>query len=698
MINVGNTVIVHDPSALDAHISWVAATHALFLEERAQILCDREHASFLTIACAFNDSDAHGFQPSDLDDMISFILTPMNEPDQAGFVHKICVKLGIQNIFSAQYRDHFKKFCRICLYGLWANGNIILPNRLNKSWQLSNSDIEPYLNEIGRFCIYFNGDESEYISTAKSKYGRDLLSNSKKRRSLVHRIRYNVHRWLPSTSWQNFSDISEKDCFDIRSIESGFLDVGKNCFKDVMIFLHTLVGRDGHDEILSTDYVYRLALYFSDPFFKARSFEEVETAFDERAKRRRQRIATADKNRLKLPRIKQARSAPDTLSIGEYANIPRIGWFRDMNYYQWLRVRMSEESQRCWAMLFDKYAEYRKIILGLESGAETGPLRVLSDYLTGFIPMYLDNSLDINCTSADIKELSSNIPASPKYMNRSKFIANMDDRGSLFPTLLQFISGRQNSVSSDKAVILGINKFFEFIEINYADDSYSDIAGGSFRNPINISFDSPRDVGRRSQKTTKKIIPQKTGSAIKNWLYCAEALVSFMDEKRLYRKFMGLKGKVNKIIDSEEFGFVPFYYDGKKCIAVKSFPFDILTPLHKENRISASILRMIILSFETGLRLQSSQWLCRRNFSRYFGSNSGLIFPLYVNTDKVNDGFVVPVIHRVADMLKRESEFQASLEVDDVDVTYEGRAFTRFEHLLPLFRNPETRLPFNDSS
>lgn len=111
MINVGTTVIVHDPSTLDVHISRVAATHALFLEERAQILCDREHASFLTIACAFNDSDVHGFQPSDLDDMISFILTPMNEPDQAGFVHKICLKLGINNIFSAQYRDHFKKFC-----------------------------------------------------------------------------------------------------------------------------------------------------------------------------------------------------------------------------------------------------------------------------------------------------------------------------------------------------------------------------------------------------------------------------------------------------------------------------------------------------------------------------------------------------------------------------------------------------------
>jgi len=107
---------------------------------------------------------------------------------------------------------------------------------------------------------------------------------------------------------------------------------------------------------------------------------------------------------------------------------------------------------------------------------------------------------------------------------------------------------------------------------------------------------------------------------------------------------------------------------------------------------------MIILSFETGLRLQSSQWLCRRNFSRYFVSNSVFIFPLYVNTDEVNDGFVVPIIHRVADMLKRESEFQASLGIDDVDVTYEGRAFTRFEHLLPLFRNPETRLPFNDSS
>ena len=63
--------------------------------------------------------------------------------------------------------------------------------------------------------------------------------------------------------------------------------------------------------------------------------------------------------------------------------------------------------------------------------------------------------------------------------------------------------------------------------------------------------------------------------------------MTFMDEKRLYRKFMGLKGKVNKIINSGEFGFAPFYYDEKKCIAVKSFPFDILTPLHKENSISA---------------------------------------------------------------------------------------------------------------
>src|SRR5205807_10393386 len=94
-------------------------------------------------------------------------------------------------------------------------------------------------------------------------------------------------------------------------------------------------------------------------------------------------------------------------------------------------------------------------------------------------------------------------------------------------------------------------------------------------------------------------------------------------------------------------------------------------------------LRVLIVGLETGLRIQSVQWLDRRtwdsrNANKPFGS---YIYDLLVNTDKKKERpWIAPIVYRARDVLLREQRFQESIVENQMKrlIPYEHRPASRF--------------------
>jgi hypothetical protein len=97
------------------------------------------------------------------------------------------------------------------------------------------------------------------------------------------------------------------------------------------------------------------------------------------------------------------------------------------------------------------------------------------------------------------------------------------------------------------------------------------------------------------------------------------------------------------------------YWHMNQAYPVGRVPFAAMRPQIGRPGASLTILRLIIVAVETGLRFQGVQRLCKRQFDE---PNAGKpirdVAQLHVNTDKTGGPFNTVILSRVRDLLLRE--------------------------------------------
>lgn len=401
-----------------------------------------------------------------------------------------------------------------------------------------------------------------------------------------------------------------------------------------------------------------------------------------------------------------------------------------------------------WLEAWKAYLKYRKNIQGFET--EAGPTRafnVLCDYLFLYLPWW--------------KELfpgaEVDIPLAPNKFKRGLFVhrTQLED-GEAIPvtkmplTLLDLLPKRAPSPDSRYGTLHAIMQFLEWVEVGFEDDAR--IAGPGYRSPLR-RIDLPR-VGKK-HKTTKTPFTKKVYPHLLFFSYAVEAFGEYLQQlamerpdvfagKRLRQQNFYLTGPTpeqvapdGKVDEEfledwpENYGYVPFIrYRGK------NYPiYRVPNIYHWAERLidfsrygmstqgtrkcflpHLSTLRMLLGAIETGLRLQSIQWLDLHTWD-ILNKRDGVppcydfnmtehvagrfVLPLMVSTDKTKDeAWDVLVVFRVRACFYREQYFRDSIRESDMDVAvdYDGIENSRFGKITPLFRSPVSPAPVSDTT
>lgn len=357
-----------------------------------------------------------------------------------------------------------------------------------------------------------------------------------------------------------------------------------------------------------------------------------------------------------------------------------------------------------WTECFNAYMHHRELVKGYRSTAEVlAALNLLADYLFYYLPWWKEA---FPATKAPV-------PLSPRQFSRYAFVARHTAAGpaELPATLLELIRIRRPSNESAKVVVHQLSLFFEFVATHFADDEA--IAGTSFRSPLNAEFDAPRI--QTKSKTTKEVIPKHIYGHLLFYCYAVE-------EFGMHLEAMAKSGSITAShrelamawdLKTGAFGLMPQVRYRGHSYPLTEVP-NVFVWVERQLKQPAagagstvfmphaSALRMLITALETGLRVQSVQWLDKISWrSLQTGVPPGsYTFPLLVNTDKTKTtSWKTFMVYRVQHMLQRQEAFQAQFVDADVfgPVDYEGLAAAPFDPIKPLFRSATGAYPLSDS-
>lgn len=427
------------------------------------------------------------------------------------------------------------------------------------------------------------------------------------------------------------------------------------------------------------------------------------------------------------------------------------------NGHEWLRrgapypgrehIDLGELSS-LWLEAWLAYARYRKTVRGFDS--EAGPARafnLLCDYLFLYLPWWKEL----------FPENAIQLPLSPNRLKRGIFIHRtlLEDNESIpvekLPmTFMDLLLLRQPSTDSRYGTLTTLIQFFEWLETGFEEDDR--IAGKDFRSPLR-KIDLPRVSGRK--KTTKTPFSKRVYPHLLFYGYAVEAFGEYLQQvamerpevfegKRLrQQKFFSTGPTLDQVDDngrvSEEFledwpdnfGYVPFVRYRGKTYPISRVPnvfnwgernIDLTRYLGADAGVARRWLphltthRMLLGAVETGLRLQSLQWLDARTWDA-LNRRQG-VPPVYsfnmtdyeygrfavwltVSTDKTKDeAWDVLTVFRVRSCFYREQYFRESIREPDMDlvVDYDGINDSRFGQILPLFRSHCAPTPFGDTT
>ena len=399
-----------------------------------------------------------------------------------------------------------------------------------------------------------------------------------------------------------------------------------------------------------------------------------------------------------------------------------------------------------WIEAWAAWLKFRKNVQGYDS--KKGPdaaFNLLCDYLFLYLPWWMelfpDNQL--------------NFPLSPNQLKRSVFIHRTElYAGESIPidklplTFLDILPFRRLNPRSRYDAINQLKLFLDWVGVEFEEDER--IAGKSYRNPLN-SIDLPRV--QKKTKTTKIPFSKRVYPHLLFYCYGTEAFGEYLQSLAMDRPsiFLGKSFRNKNFLSTgplsyqvsstgvvsqeyledwpESYGYVPFItYRGKnyplyRCPNI--YQWAVRTIDLDRYAISGGItqrwiphlgsLRMFLGALETGLRLQSIQWLDLRywdvinkrdgvpvnyDFNMKELLKARFALPLYISTDKSkNEPWAVLTVFRVRSCFYREQYFRDSIKEVGMDtlVDYEGIQNSRFGQILPLFRSTFSQAPLSDS-
>lgn len=398
-----------------------------------------------------------------------------------------------------------------------------------------------------------------------------------------------------------------------------------------------------------------------------------------------------------------------------------------------------------WLEAWNAWMTYRKTIQGYDSThGPNASFNLLCDYIFLYLPwwneLFPDNKVEL--------------PLSPNQLKRSIFINRTVLSGvepvpidKLPLTFLDILFSRRLSPDSRYAAINPLIQFLDWIGIAYEEDER--IAGKKYRNPLS-SIDLPRV--RKRTKTTKVPFTKRVYPHLLFYSYAIEAFGQYlqilaMERPELFagkrirqQSFLSTGPLPEQVSDSgavsddyledwpECFGYVPYISYRGKNYPIYRLP-DVYQWAARKINLERyqltggvatywlphlTILRMLIGAIETGLRLQSIQWLDlhqwdlinKRNgvpvsydFNMTDYKHEHFALPLLVSTDKTKDeAWDVLTVFRIRCCFHREQYFRDSIEEDEMDtpVDYDGIKDSRFGQIVPLFRSHNSPKPISD--
>lgn len=359
---------------------------------------------------------------------------------------------------------------------------------------------------------------------------------------------------------------------------------------------------------------------------------------------------------------------------------------------------------KVWVECFEAFMHHRKVVKGYRDAESVlSSLNLLADYLFYYLPWWKEL----------FPESRVELPLTPRALVRYTFVARHAPAPvSEVPVTLVDIIRMRRSDETTRVSLHHLRLFFAFIETNYADDE--SVAGPSFKSPLNIEFDAPR--AKAKGKTNKEVIPKHIYGYLLFYCYAVEAFGMHLEEMAkagtlpLKRKALAAAAQ----FDAAAFGFVPSVKYRGQTHPLSHIP-NVWAWVERTLKPSdgspganvymphPSPLRMLIASLETGLRVQSIQWLDRLGWCSLQGKTSpeSYTFPLLVNTDKTKThSWRTFIVYRVQHLLLRQVAFQRQFADADAygPVDYEGLEDSPFDTISPLFRATGSGYPFSDNA
>lgn len=351
-----------------------------------------------------------------------------------------------------------------------------------------------------------------------------------------------------------------------------------------------------------------------------------------------------------------------------------------------------------WFETLDGYLVYKQARGAESREAAHGAFSLLCDYLFCYLPWWQE----LNPAAPFV------FPKTPADFKRSIFVLGSGADACRPLTFIEAMRLRRRTAGSEGQVITILSAFFRYLD-GYK-SVYPVLANREIERVFYPDLDYPRRRGPKS-KTNKIPFTKKVMPYLLRYLYSLEEFSIHLQNLSLRGgKHIPLHRQPSKIIPAD------FDFDASITVRGESFPikeFPNILPISKQTiRLSdGSVvtcqmpvlggLRMIIAALETGLRLQSIQWLDLYSWNSLNNNWAKEVHKLLVNTDKAKDGpWVTSIGDRTFQLLAREQAFQLSLAKPNTSlIEYEKREGSRFAPINPLFRSARPEgMPVDDSA
>ncbi len=345
----------------------------------------------------------------------------------------------------------------------------------------------------------------------------------------------------------------------------------------------------------------------------------------------------------------------------------------------------SEAIVQLWDKLLTDYLVHREQTGRSANERRRIGLYVLADYMAIMLPAHAMESSE-----------AIHMPASPKQFTRYPFV-DQTYRPISFPTYLEYLKERGLKASTRQANLYLVQDFFEWIELNLASQEFSDIAGPGFRCPFHkkdFPF-VPLPSGTTKVPFTKEIYP-----LVFLFIHEVERIGMYLEANpKIAAKICNFTAQASDhIIDFRplDVEFNIRYQDD--VFKVFQIPQLLVVGTRKATQgINLSVIRLLTLMLETGLRGQSCQWLDLDSWANHLDDFNveDPIKLIHINSDKTGKTKDIRVLSRVVGMLDRQRNHRRSKNIPEIALDYERRPSSPFEPLVPLFAQ-ENGQPFTD--